>query len=151
MKMRGIGIVILMIVSLLVGCGQADETKKDMGYKVKSTETAMGEQMSLTFRTPERDQPTLKLSVKTVKGSAEIRLITENFTFAPEKTNQKPLYGEGHAHLWLNGEVKHLTVTGQEVKLSGLAPGEYEVKVALHHNNHQPYEVEERILFKIVD
>jgi hypothetical protein len=124
---------------ILTGCGQADETQQDNGLKVNAAETAMSEQPT----------PTLDLIVEMMDGRAKVLLITGNFRFAPDKTNQKPVFGEGHAHLWLNGQVKHTTITEEEVVLNHLPPGEHKLSIALHHNNHSPYEVEKTVIFTI--
>jgi len=64
-----------------------------------------------------------------------IHLMTKNFVFAPTQVNQKPVDGEGHAHLYVN-EQKVARIYGPWYHLDGLAPGEYAVKVQLNGNDH---------------
>ncbi len=60
---------------------------------------------------------------------------TTNFSFAPEQVNQANSPGEGHGHLYINGE-KISRVYGPWIHLPQLASGRNEITVALNANDH---------------
>ena len=65
---------------------------------------------------------------------------TQNFTFTPEKINQKPIQNEGHAHIYVDGE-KLTRLYGHNYHLSEFAPGKHEVSVSLNGNDHSNFAV----------
>ena len=88
-------------------------------------------------------KPTLDLDVKVDGTTAEVSLLTQNFQFVDESEsmNGTPVYGQGHAHLYLNGEAIDM-VYQPEFLLKKLPKGEHELRVELNYNNHLPYKVE---------
>ena len=68
-------------------------------------------------------------------GGLHIRIITENWRWAPEEVNQESRPGVGHAHIYANGE-KLSRIYGPEHYVAGLPPGFYEIKVDLNDNAH---------------
>jgi hypothetical protein len=62
------------------------------------------------------------------------------FEFAPERVNQADVDGEGHAHIYVDG-VKVSRVYGERFHLTGVAPGEREIRVTLNANSHGEYAV----------
>ncbi|RNB58714.1 hypothetical protein AAFJ72_10395 [Brevibacillus gelatini] len=88
-------------------------------------------------------KPSLNMDI-TVNGStAEVSLLTQNFEFVQEngELGQTPVYGKGHAHLYLNGESKGM-IYHPEFILKKLPKGEHEIRVELNYSNHLPYKVE---------
>ncbi|WP_017300152.1 hypothetical protein [Nodosilinea nodulosa] len=61
---------------------------------------------------------------------------TTNFRFAPEHVNQANLPGEGHAHLYVNGE-KTSRIYGPWLHLPQLPSGQSELTVGLNANGHE--------------
>jgi hypothetical protein len=59
-----------------------------------------------------------------------------HFRFAPEQVNQANLPGEGHAHLYINGE-KITRLYGNWYYLESLPPGRHQVTVSLNANGHE--------------
>ena len=68
-------------------------------------------------------------------GGLHIRIVTENWRWAPEEVNQESRPGVGHAHIYANGE-KLSRIYGPEHYVAGLPPGFYEIKVDLNDNAH---------------
>lgn len=68
-------------------------------------------------------------------GGLHIRIVTENWRWAPEEVNQESRPGVGHAHIYANGE-KLSRIYGPEHYVAGLPPGNYEIKVDLNDNAH---------------
>lgn len=63
---------------------------------------------------------------------------TANFRFAPENVSRAHVPGQGHAHLYLDGE-KLARLYGPYLYLPSLPPGEHEIAVRLYTNNHAAY------------
>lgn len=69
-----------------------------------------------------------------------VHIIPTGFVFAPERVNQADVDGEGHAHVYVDGE-KVGRAYGEWFHLQGVAPGEREIRVTLQTNGHSEYAV----------
>ena len=69
-----------------------------------------------------------------------VHIAPTGFVFAPERVNQADVEGEGHAHIYVDGE-KVSRVYGERFHLKGVAPGEHEIRVTLNANSHGEYAV----------
>lgn len=74
-------------------------------------------------------------------GSYNIRVQTMNFIFAPQNVDGDPVDGEGHAHLYVDGE-KIARLYGEWYHVSDLPEDAAMISVALYANNHQPLAVD---------
>jgi hypothetical protein len=87
----------------------------------------------------DRDRPTLGLFAQPDpqgKG-VNVQILVSGFRFAPERlANPSDDPGEGHAHLYLNGE-KIARLYGPWHHLSNLPPGRHVLSVRLSTNRHQ--------------
>ena len=69
-----------------------------------------------------------------------IHIIATGLTFTPEKVNTEHVEGEGHAHLYLNGEkIARVYSPWFNVSSRFLAEGENELRVTLNSNDHNYY------------
>lgn len=66
-----------------------------------------------------------------------LHVMTKNFTFSPQNASGQNVAGEGHAHVYVNGE-KLGRLYGPWYHLDALPKGEVEVKVTLNTNDHSP-------------
>lgn len=86
--------------------------------------------------------PKLSMAVtKDPKTGWNVQLITENFEFAPEHSGQEHIFGEGHAHLYVDGE-KIARMYGKWYHISSLEPGQREITAGLYTNDHRSYAVQ---------
>lgn len=69
-----------------------------------------------------------------------VHITPTGFVFAPERVNQSDMDGEGHAHIYVDGE-KVGRVYGERFHLKGVAPGDHEIRVTLQTNGHSEYVV----------
>ena len=69
-----------------------------------------------------------------------VHIVPTGFVFAPERVNQADVDGEGHAHVYVDGE-KVGRAYGEWFHLTGVAPGEREIRVTLQTNGHSEYAV----------
>lgn len=82
--------------------------------------------------------PSVSLAAHPDTGDAvNLEIITENFTFAPEAVNGPHVPGQGHAHVYLNGQ-KVARAYGAWFHLSGLPETGAEIRVTLNANSHEP-------------
>jgi hypothetical protein len=65
-----------------------------------------------------------------------MQIVTENFTFAPERLNQDSKPTEGHAHLFLNGR-KLARLYGHWHHIPKLPQGKNELRITLNTNRHE--------------
>jgi hypothetical protein len=87
-------------------------------------------------------KPTLNLDVKVEGSTADVKLLTQNFQFVEDTGDpNQAVFGQGHAHLYLNGEPKGM-IYHPEFLLKKLPKGEHELRVELNYSNHLPYKVE---------
>jgi hypothetical protein len=135
---------------LFTGCmqkqqTQPDETHTPLNNAVAHTETPA--QAAAT--TPASDQPTLHMRVDVKSNSAIVHFDTTRFKISPEHYSQAHVPGEGHIHLFLDGNPTKIAVKENTYQLKDLAKGKHQLKASLHTNNHQPYNVEDTIEFEI--
>ena len=71
-------------------------------------------------------------------GGFNVRVGMANFRLAPERTGGRPVAGEGHLHLYVDG-TKHTRLYGRWFYLDGLTPGAHSLRVEAVANNHAPY------------
>ena len=74
-----------------------------------------------------------------------VRVRTTDFRIVPENVSTAPVDGEGHMHLYIDGE-KVSRLYGEWHHLGPLAPGEHEVRVELSANDHSAMAVDGDII-----
>lgn len=86
---------------------------------------------------PQTEAPLVALEVSADPDAGwNLHLTVEHFRFAPENVGMAHVAGEGHAHVYVNGE-KVARLYGDWMHFSSLPPGA-EVKVTLNSNDHRP-------------
>ena len=90
--------------------------------------------------------PTIDLSVTPdAMGGFNVQIKTTNFVWAPENASGMHMAGEGHAHIYVDGE-KLGRVYGEwyhlNTKNAGISEGTHTVMVDLNGNDHVPYAIE---------
>lgn len=90
---------------------------------------------------PAEDAPQLSIMVMPdPMAGYNLHVMADNFTFSPERASLANITGEGHAHVYINGE-KLGRLYGPWMHLDALPKGEVEVKVTLSTNDHRPMAV----------
>ncbi len=74
-------------------------------------------------------------------GGYNVRVQTLNFTFTPQNVDMDPIPGEGHAHLYVDGE-KIARLYGEWHHLGALPEDAEVLRVALYANDHSPFTVD---------
>lgn len=81
--------------------------------------------------------PTVDLVIhKDAKSGWNAQVLLNNFTFAPESVSSESVPGEGHAHIYIDGE-KINRVYSEWYHLGELTPGAHEIAVRLSSNDHK--------------
>lgn len=87
------------------------------------------------------DAPTLDIALHAdTVGGWNLELITEHFRFSADRAGLSHRPGEGHAHLYVNGE-KIARLYGNWYHLAALPDGPVEIEVTLNANDHRPLSV----------
>lgn len=92
------------------------------------------------------DIPTIDVIVHAdPKSGWNLQIVTTNYRFAPESASLDHVDGEGHAHLYIDGE-KITRLYGEWYHLPELSPGQHEIIVSLSSNNHNDYAIAGEII-----
>lgn len=88
------------------------------------------------------------------KSGWNLQIITENFVWSPQGASGEHVAGEGHGHLYVNGE-KINRIYGQWQHIPELTKGTHEITVTLNANSHEDLTVDGKVVsdteFIIVD
>lgn len=139
--------IIALILGLAGGYAIAEvasnndsETKNDSSM-MESTSHSHG-----MFEVSEEEAPTVDFMVEEdAKSGWNIRIITTNFEFTPEKVNGENVVGEGHAHLYVDGE-KVARVYSDYFHYNGNFDGTKTFRVTLNANDHSEYVVNDEVI-----
>ncbi|MFC6636293.1 hypothetical protein GV827_03130 [Sulfitobacter sp. JBTF-M27] len=91
---------------------------------------------------PAADAPRLSIELHPDPlAGFNLHVMTDNFAFSPQNAGVENVTGEGHAHVYINGE-KLGRLYGAWMHLDNLPKGEVEVEVTLNTNDHRPLAVD---------
>ncbi|MEM6711588.1 MAG: hypothetical protein AAF590_04830 [Pseudomonadota bacterium] len=83
--------------------------------------------------------------VRDTMSGWNLLLTLDNFALTPGSVNEAHVAGEGHAHIYVNGQ-KHARLYADAYHFSSLPAGEVEITVTLNANDHSEFVVDgERI------
>lgn len=90
---------------------------------------------------PAADAPSVSITVTPdpVAGY-NLQLTTDNFAFSPQNAGLENVTGQGHAHVYVNGQ-KRSRLYGAWMHLDNLPKGAVEIEVTLNTNDHRPLSV----------
>lgn len=90
--------------------------------------------------------PTVDMTVQKDKLSGwNIHLKTDHFTFTPGKFGMPHVPGEGHAHLYVDGD-KRARLYSKWYHLPALRPGTHRLRVTLNANTHDEYVYKNKVV-----
>ena len=70
-----------------------------------------------------------------------LQVTVDNFAFDPEGASLRDVPGQGHAHVYINGE-KLSRLYGEWMHIASLPLGEVKVEVTLNSNDHRPLAID---------
>jgi hypothetical protein len=84
--------------------------------------------------------PTVSFTVvKDTLDGWDLHIMTTNFTFTPLNINQAPIADEGHAHLYIDGNLTVLLGPWYHIDGAILPPGKHTITVSLTANDHSVF------------
>ncbi len=83
-------------------------------------------------------------------GGFNVYLNLSGFQFSPENASKHHIPGEGHAHIYVDGE-KLGRVYNQAYFLGGLSEGAHHIRVTLNANSHEDYTIEGKLIESSTD
>ena len=87
------------------------------------------------------DAPQLAIAVtKDPMTGYNLQVSVDGFAFAPQAASMADVPGEGHAHVYVNGD-KIARLYGPWMHLDNLPRGDVEIAVTLNANDHRPLAV----------
>jgi hypothetical protein len=134
-------LIVLVVALVAAACGSTD------GADTTTHTHAAGDpshlhSMSEMVEAVGPDVPSIVLTVTADPVSGfNVHARCTNLTWAAEKAGLDHVDGEGHAHVYVDGE-KVARIYGEWYHLTGLTPGQHEVKVTLNANTHAAYAVD---------
>ncbi|WP_424988329.1 hypothetical protein [Microbulbifer sp. S227A] len=97
-----------------------------------------------TIELPAGQAPTIVLSVLRDPGQGwNLHVQTTNFAFAPAASGAAHVVGEGHGHIYVNGQ-KLGRLYGNWFHLAELPAGQVQIRVGLFSNDHKSLAVDGR-------
>ena len=78
---------------------------------------------------------------KDAMSGVNINISTTDFTFSPENVNQNHVDGEGHAHLYIDGE-KWGRLYGKHLHVGNISEGHHIFEITLNTNTHEEYSID---------
>jgi hypothetical protein len=149
-------LITVMVLSLILGIGGGYLIGAAVTDNPLETSSSMSADMntttmhSTTYEVPADQAPKVELVVvEDAKSGYNIKIITTDFMFTPENVNGDNVVGEGHAHLYVDGE-KIGRVYGNYYHYNGSFEGTKTFMVTLNANDHSEYTVDgEPIVAKV--
>lgn len=125
-------VLFLISIAVLVVSNGYDSGEADLTYFEEEKEDSIAWQ---------GENPNLDISVYPDRATGHnIRINVENFVFAPENVNQHHIEGEGHAHVYIDGEKVDRVYNNYFYLYKLPSKGqEYNLTVSLHANDHRMY------------
>ncbi len=141
----GIGIGFLWAASAGVTLDGHEHSENTAGHETMAGDHSAQHGTAIVI-TDGANAPTVDIIVKPDAVSGwNVEVVTTNFTFAPKSVNQPNKDGEGHAHIYVNGE-KLSRIYAPWMHIGSLPAGETTVSVSLNANNHSPLSVGDKPL-----
>lgn len=136
-----LGLASIMVSALVaVGAGCANTVTNTVDTNTvtvdktdtTTTDTVVDDEATVATPTISITEP---VDGDTVETSFDVAVEIENFTLAPDKVEGANAEGEGHYHVWVDGEYVSPGVA-ETTTLADIAAGEHEVMVSLQNNDH---------------
>jgi hypothetical protein len=118
--------IIIFIISIVFSCTVNAEMKH-----------------SHKFFNATKPYPEIELTVeKDIMDGFNLRIVTRNFRFTPERVNKSNSQNEGHAHIYINGEKIRQYSPYFHLSRKFLHKNKNEIRVSLHANDHSHFVVD---------
>jgi hypothetical protein len=103
-----------------------------------NAEMAAHDHSAVTNLPADSNAPSVAIKmIKDPMAGWNLHVTPQNFRFSPENASTEEILGEGHAHVYINGE-KLGRLYANWIHLPSLPDGDVEIKVSLNGNSHSP-------------
>ena len=142
--------VVIGIIALLIGgaLGYAlnenntSSNRNEPDNHMEDNHHDTGHSHGMLYEVDATNAPSVEFTVEEdAKSGWNITLETSNFTFTPESVNGENVPGEGHAHLYVDGE-KVARLYGPNFHYDKSFDGSKEFRIELNANDHSVYAVD---------
>lgn len=130
-----------LAAGLMVGCSSNEEVPVEDTAPVQEAETVETEDENLG----QIVVPTLETEF-TQEGNAVTISWNTDITVSAEHYGGEHVVGEGHAHVYVDGEKIAGLKNSEDYVVENLEAGEREIVISLQMNDHEPYEVSETFM-----
>ncbi len=142
--------LIIMLISILLGIGLGFGIAQVSSEDSNSTDTATSSETSHShsekYEVSAEQAPKVELVVsEDAKSGYNIKIVATDFVFTPEGVNGENVIGEGHAHLYVDGE-KVARLYSPYFHWDGSFEGTKEFRVTLNANDHSEYAVDGEVI-----
>lgn len=136
-------ILVASVLALVFGIGVgyliASERNSESAVHTQDEHSHSGQSAHEMYMVSEEQAPSVDLIVEEdAKSGWNVTINTSNFSFAPENVNGENNVGEGHAHLYVDGE-KVARLYSPYFHLDENFDGDREFRVTLNANDHSEY------------
>jgi cytoskeletal protein RodZ len=145
-------LIIVMIITLILGVGGGYLIGANTSENSSTQNTSMINEKSShshshsAYEVSAEEAPKVKLVVtEDAKSGYNVKIIATDFTFTPESVNGENVLGEGHAHLYVDGE-KVGRLYGPYFHYDGSFEGLKTFRVTLNANDHSEYTVDGEVI-----
>lgn len=86
--------------------------------------------------------PSVEVIIHDIEGEKghNLEIVYTNFQVTPDNVGQEAVQGQGHAHLYVDGD-KITRIYGNWFYLAEMDPGQYEVRVTLNADDHSEWTI----------
>ncbi|WP_412551724.1 hypothetical protein [Shimia sp. MIT910701] len=131
--------VCAIFVGMLLSPGGAPQTPAQIDHSTHFTHDHS--MFHGLFEIAAENAPLVTLHVqKDALSGWNVEVQTEGFEFRPNGVNSEPILGEGHGHIYVNGE-KLARLYSPHFHLADLPPGTNEIRVTLNAHDHSAFTV----------
>ncbi len=152
-------LVVTTVIALLVGIGGGYTISQQMNTVEEPNEVDISQHEHIEmddkegmshshemFMVKKDEAPTVTLSVEEdAKSGWNIKIDTTKFTFTPQDVNGDNVLGEGHAHLYVDGE-KVARLYSPYFHYDETFEGAKTFKVTLNANDHSEYTLDGEVI-----
>lgn len=143
-------LLVVTVLALGIGAGIgyliADAQDSESAAHTQDEHAHSGQTAHEMFMVSPEQAPSVDFSVEEdVKSGWNITINTSNFRFTPEKVNGENTIGEGHAHLYVDGE-KIARLYSPYFHYDESFDGTREFRITLNANDHSEYAVNGEVI-----
>lgn len=134
-------IFMVLIIGLFFGTGAGFLLGVSSDVEMTGHDHALHDHSKMIDQPASSDAPSVTIALIPDSMSGwNLHIMPKNFRFTPDAVNQADVAGEGHAHVYVNGQ-KLMRVYSEWTHIPSLPTGTVDLSVNLNANSHSPISV----------